>query len=68
MEQFLEILIIALQAAQDHTVVVRQGEKSPGHPSLWNHDPQTSSVIVVENPNPFKAEVLQESLRVALDL
>ena len=68
MEQLVEILVVALQAAQHGAVVVGQREEGPRHPALGHGDAQLTPAIVVEDLDAFKAQLLQEGLRRIVDL
>src|SRR5262249_12952528 len=52
-EQLFQVLVVAPQAAQQHAVVVGQGEEGPGRPAGGGRQAQLPPAIVVNDPYPF---------------
>ena len=68
MKQFFQVLVVALQAAQDDAVVVGQGEEGAGDPAGRHRHAQLTPAIVLDDADAFKAQLLDEGGRVALNL
>src|SRR5262249_1162480 len=47
---------------------VRQGEKRPRYPTAWDGDADFTTPIVMDQTDPFKAQLFKESGRVTLNL
>ena len=67
-EQFFEVFVVAFEAPKQDLMVVRQGEKRPRYPAGGDGHAQLTPAIVVENVGPFKAQLFNERLNVALDV
>ena len=67
-EQFFQVFVVTLQATHGHAMVIGQHEKRPGGPAAGHGDAELTASIVVEDPHPFKVEVLQKTFRIALNL
>src|SRR5262249_60873613 len=68
MEQLLQVLVVGLQAAHDDVVELGQLEESLRRPAGGDLHAVLATAIVVENLHPFKAQVVEKAVRVALNL
>ena len=68
MKQLFEILIIRLESPQQDVMIVGQREERARHPVGRHGHAQLAPPIVLNDPHAFKAQLLAECRRVALDL
>src|SRR3954454_2600298 len=67
-EQLLQRFVVALQAVDRHAVVVRQREERPRLPARRRRHAQPAPLIVLDDADPFKQQLLAERARIALDV
>ena len=65
-EEFFEVFVVALEAAEQDPVVVRQREEGPGHPARGDGHPQLSPAIVIDEADAFKARLASPEAQKAL--
>src|SRR4051812_403237 len=68
MEQFFQIFVICLQAANHDVVHMGQFEESVGRPVRGDLYAILASSIVVKDLHAFKAQLLQKAIRFALNV
>src|SRR5262249_49453748 len=67
-EEFLQVLVVGLQAAQQNALIVSQVEERPRHPPGRHCHAQLSPSIVAEDAPPFKLQLLAKGGRIPLNL
>src|SRR5262249_11159538 len=67
-EQLFQVLVVTLQAAEQDVMIVGQGKERPRDPAVWHGHAQFASTIVLDQAYTFKAQLLKEGARVALNL
>src|SRR6266542_4644661 len=61
-EQFFQVLVVALQSADQNAVVGGQREKRTGHPIARGGNPVLSPSIVLEHADPIKGQLAEKEL------